>query len=162
VTAPSGRRGVSLVEAVVVLFIGVVLLFSLWPAATGLLRQQRRLSAEELSIESFPFLYERLGADFSRASGLRVEPEIESASFRLTLLPGEPDVPEVRWEFAHAAARREVGGEKPSARSWTLDGSLSLRRNELSHGRCVLAYERPGETPELLAFRPGRVGGGGP
>jgi type II secretory pathway pseudopilin PulG len=155
-------RGVSLVESIVVLMIGVVLLFSLWPVATGVLRQQGRLSARELSIESFPFLYERLAADFSRASGVLVEPEIESPSFRLILLPGEPDAPEVRWEFAHAVVARRVGGEEPSARIWTLEGAFSLRRDDLMFGRCVLAYERPGESTELLAFRPGRGGGVGP
>lgn len=161
-TPASRVRGVSLVESVVVLMIGVVLLFSLWPVATGLLRQQGRLSAKELSVESFPFLYEHLAADFSRAAGVLVEPEIESPSFRLILLPGEPDGPEVRWQFAHSLVRRLVAGDEPSARSWTLDGTLSLRRDDFLYGRCVLAYERPGEAPELLAFRPGRGGGMGP
>jgi len=161
-TAAARARGVSLVETMVVLMIGVVLLFSLWPVATGLLRQQGRLSARELSVESFPFLYERLAADFSRASGVLVEPEIESPSFRLILVPGDPDDPEVRWEFAHSLVARRVGGEAASSRSWTLDGNLSLRRDDLLYGRCVLAYERSGETTELLAFRAGRPGGTSP
>lgn len=161
-TNVSRARGVSLVESVVVLMIGVVLLFSLWPVATGLLRQQRRLSAEELSVESFPFLYEHLAADFSLSAGVLVEPEIESPSFRLILVPGEPDGAEVRWEFAHSLVRRRVSGERASARSWALDGTLFLRRDDLLYGRCVLSLERPGEAPELLAFRPGRGGGATP
>jgi type II secretory pathway pseudopilin PulG len=161
-TKASFRRGVSLVESVVVMMIGIVLLFSLWPVATGLLRQQRRLSAEELSVESFPFLYEHLAADFSHAAGVLVEPEIESPSFRLILLPGEPDGAEVRWEFAHSLVRRRMGGEEPSSRRWMLDGTLSLRRDDLSYGRFVLSFERPGEASELLAFRPGRGGGAAP
>jgi len=158
-TGSSRERGVSLVESVVVLMIGIVLLFSLWPVATGLLRQQRKLSAEALSVESFPFLYERLAADFTRASAVAVEPEIESPSFRLILFPGAPDAPAVRWDFQHESVRRTAETEPPSARSWQLDGTFGLRRDDLVHGRCVLSFARDGDAPELLAFRPGRTGG---
>ena len=47
-------RGVSLVESIVVLMIGVVLLFSLWPVATGLLpgRREMQIYAAALSKET--------------------------------------------------------------------------------------------------------------
>jgi len=154
------RRGFTLLETMVVLMIGVVVTLSLWPLALDLLRRQQRLSARVLTVRTFTFLYERLGADFSRASSLAIEPVIPSAAFRVTLAPREPETPEVVWDVGlRTAVRTERrtgsdGSVRETSRDWSLDGSLSLRRDELLFGRCVLVWEPDGGPAEVLAFVP--------
>ena len=154
------RRGFTLVETVVVLMIGVVVTLSLWPLALDLLRRQQRLSAGALTARTFAFLDERLEADFGRAASFGVEPEIPGPSFRLVLRPREAGEPEVLWDVAPRTARRTErrtgsdGNVRERARSWSLDGSLALRRDELPLGRCVLVWEPDGGPPEVLAFVP--------
>jgi len=154
------RRGFTLLETMVVLMIGVVVTLSLWPLALDLLRRQQRLSARVLTVRSFALLYERLGADFARASSLGVEPVIPSAAFRLTLEPREPEEPEVVWDVGPRTAIRTErrtgsdGNVRENARGWSLDGSLSLRRDELLLGRCVLVWEPDGGPAEVFAFVP--------
>ena len=152
------RRGFTLLETTVVLMIGVVVTLSLWPLALDLLRRQQRLSARVLTVRTFALLHERLGADFARASSFGVEPVIPSASFRLTLLPREPGGPEVVWDVGlRTAVRTERrtgsdGNAGETARRWGLDGSLSLRRDELPSGRCVVVWEPDDGPTELFAF----------
>jgi prepilin-type N-terminal cleavage/methylation domain-containing protein len=154
------RRGFTLLETMVVLMIGVVVTLSLWPLALDLLRRQQRLSARVLTVRTFALLHQRLGADFARASSFGVEPAIPSAAFRLTLAPREPDMPEVVWEVGlRTAVRTELrtasdGRVRETSRGWSLDGSLSLRRDELVLGRCVLVWEPDGGPAEFLAFVP--------
>ncbi|HEX7527464.1 MAG TPA: hypothetical protein VF425_00020, partial [Thermoanaerobaculia bacterium] len=87
-------------EVSVVLFIGVVLLFSLLPVSTGLLRQQAGLDAKRLSVEMFPLLFERLSADFARASSVALSPSFAAPAFRLELTPLREEDPEVSWTVA--------------------------------------------------------------
>ncbi len=154
------RRGFTLLETTVVLLIGLVVTLSLWPLALDLLRRQQRLSASVLTVRTFALLHERLGADFARASSFGVEPVIPSASFRLTLAPREPDGPEVTWDVGLRTAERierrtgSDGEGRETSRRWSLDGSLSLRRDDLLFGRCVLVWEPDDGPAELLAFVP--------
>ena len=154
------RRGFTLLETTVVLMIGLVVTLALWPLALDLLRRQQRLSARVLTVRTFALLHERLGADFARASSFGVEPAIPSAAFRLTLAPRETDEPEVVWDVglrtAFRSARRtgSDGNVQENVRGWSLDGSLSLRRDELFHGRCVLVWEPDAGPTEFLAFVP--------
>jgi type II secretory pathway pseudopilin PulG len=154
------RGGFSLVETMVVLVIGVMVLLALWPVALDLLRRQERLTANALTVRTFALLDERLEADFGRAASFGVEPAIPSPSFRLTLYPREADAPEVVWDVAFRTARRtergtEAGGSaRERVRSWTLDGTLALRRDELLLGRCVLLWEPDVGPAEQLAFVP--------
>jgi hypothetical protein len=158
----SARRGLSLLETVVVLFIGIVLLFSLLPAAIGLLRQQKALTASTLSIETFPLLWERLGRDFSEAAGARVDPAFESPVFRVVLSPIEHGEPGVTWEFRRQTIIRTLvradaeGRETRNERTWAIEGHFSLLRDEIAFGRWVLRYEPPSGEEEILAFLVGR------
>ena len=174
----TARRGVSLIETVVVLFIGVVLLFSLLPTSIELLRQQKALNASVLSLETFPLLWERLGRDFSEAAGAMVDPPVESPEFLIFLTPLKPGNPAVTREFRYEKAARttvradeqgretivrtavrtdEEGRETRSERTWTIEGRFSLMREALVSGRWVFRYERPpkGEE-EILGFALGR------
>jgi prepilin-type N-terminal cleavage/methylation domain-containing protein len=154
------RRGFSLIETTVVLLIGVVVTLSLWPLALDLLRRQQRLSAGTLTVKTFALLHDRLAADFARAASFGIEPLIESPSFRVTLSPREPGDPEVIWDVAHHGARRTErrtardGSVHETFRTWGLAGRLSLRREELPFGRCVLLWEPDAGPAELLAFVP--------
>lgn len=154
------RRGFTLLETMVVLMIGVIVSLSLWPLALDLLRRQQGLTARVLNVRTFALLHERLGADFARASSVGVEPAVPSALFRLTLLPGEPESPEVVWDVGHRTAVRTerrigAGGTvRKTSRVWQLDGSLSLRSDERPFGRCLLAWHPDGGPAELLAFVP--------
>ncbi|MGE5345913.1 MAG: type II secretion system protein J [Acidithiobacillales bacterium] len=154
------RSGFTLVETMVVLMIGVVVTLSLWPLALDLLRRQQRLTARALTVQTFALLDERLEADFDAAASFVVEPPLPSPAFRLRLLPREAAVPEVVWDVAFRTARRTErttgsGGKvRETARSWALDGTLGIRRDELLLGRCVLVWEPDGGPAELLAFVP--------
>ena len=154
------RRGFSLIETTVVLLIGVVVTLSLWPLALDLLRRQQRLTANSLTVKTFALLHDRLAADFARAASWGFEPPLETPSFRLTLAPREPGAPEVIWDVAHRRARRierrtaPDGTLRETARTWGLDGRLSLTRPELLFGRCVLLWEPDAGPAELLAFMP--------
>ncbi|HQR66200.1 MAG TPA: type II secretion system protein [Thermoanaerobaculia bacterium] len=154
------RRGFTLLETTVVLMIGVIVSLSLWPLALELLRRQQGLTARVLTVRTFALLHERLGADFAGASSVGVEPLLPGSSFRLTLFPREPDGPEVVWNLGRRTAVRTErrtgsgGAVRGSAREWQLDGSLSLRRDELLFGRCVIAWEPDVGPAELLAFVP--------
>jgi hypothetical protein len=154
-------RGFSLAELCVVVLIGVVLLFSLLPVSLGLLRQQAGLDAKRLSVEMFPLLWERLSADFARASAVAVSPPFPSPAFRLELLPVREEDPEVSW-FLHGSkvertsTRTKPGGEVVSATStWTLPGAFSLDPGELANGRLLLRWNEGKET-ELIALACGR------
>ena len=156
-------RGFSLVEITVVLFIGVVLLFSLLPVTTGLLRQQAGLDAKRLSVEMFPLLYERLSGDFARASSVLLSPPFPAPAFRLDLAPLREEDPEVSWtvkpgEVTRTNVWRKKDGEIVSATStWALQGSISLDADELSNGRILLRWEDgSGSAPELLPLFRGR------
>ncbi len=155
-------RGLTLFETVVVLFIGIVLLFSLLPAAIGLLRQQQGLTASTLSVETFPLLWERLGRDFSQAAGASLEPPFTSPVFRVVLAPLRSDAPGVTWDFRRETIVRTLvradseGRETRKEHSWTIDGRFSLLRDELLYGRWVLRYEPHRGEEEIFAFVPGR------
>ncbi len=154
------RNGFTLVETMVVLMIGVVVILSLWPLALDLLRRQQRLTAGALTARTFALLDERLEADFGGAASFDVEPAIPSPSFRLTLRPREAGAPEVVWDVAFRTARRTErrtesdGGVDDRTRGWSLDGTLTLRRDELLLGRCVLVWTPDDGPAELLAFVP--------
>lgn len=154
------RRGFTLLETMVVLMIGVIVSLSLWPLALDLLRRQQGLTARALTVRTFALLHERLGADFARASSVGVEPAVPSALFRLTLLPGEPQGPEVVWDVGHRTAvrtERRIGSGgtvRKTSRAWQLDGNLSFRRDERLFGRCILVWNPDGGPAELLAFVP--------
>ncbi|HSB62773.1 MAG TPA: hypothetical protein VLJ18_01350 [Thermoanaerobaculia bacterium] len=153
--------GFSLVELCVVLFIGVVLLLSLLPVSLGLLRQQAGLDAKRLSVEMFPLLWERLSADFARASVAAVSPPFPSAAFRLDLVPLREEDPEVSWavhgsKVERTSTRKKPDGEVVSATStWTLAGTFSLDPGELANGRLLLHWSEGSKT-ELIALACGR------
>ena len=155
------RRGFSLVELSVVLLIGVVVMFSLLPLTTGLLRQQAGLDAKRLGVEMFPLLFERLSGDFARASTIALSPPFPSAAFRLELTPLRVEDPEVSWTVAvgvvsRTNTRKKPDGEVVSATStWTLSGSLSLDADELANGRLLLRWD-DGSGAELLPLVCGR------
>jgi len=155
------RRGFSLVEISVVLLIGVVVLFSLLPISTGLLRQQAGLDAKRLSVEMFPLLWERLSGDFARASSVVLSPPFAAPAFRLDLMPVREEDPEVSWTVSRSVVsrtnvRKKPGGEVVSATStWTLSGTLSLDADELANGRLMLRWEE-GSATELLPLVSGR------
>jgi prepilin-type N-terminal cleavage/methylation domain-containing protein len=155
------RRGFSLVEISVVLFIGVVLLFSLLPLTAGLLRQQAGLDAKRLSVEMFPLLFERLSGDFSRASAVALSPPFAARAFRLDLTPFREADPEVSWTVAAGVVsrtnvRKKPDGEVVSATStWTLSGTLALDADELENGRLLLLWD-DGSGVELLPLLCGR------
>jgi prepilin-type N-terminal cleavage/methylation domain-containing protein len=155
------RKGFSLVEVSVVLFIGVVLLFSLLPVSTGLLRQQAGLDAKRLSVEMFPLLFERLSADFARASSVALSPPFAAPAFRLELTPLREEDPEVSWTVAMGVVsrtnvRKKHDGEVVSATStWTLSGTLSLEADELANGRLLLRWA-DGSGAEFLPLVCGR------
>ncbi len=154
------RRGFTLVETMVVLMIGVVVILSLFPLALDLFRRQQRLAAKALTVRTIALLDERLEADFDAAASFAVEPPLPGPAFRLRLLPREAGAPEVVWDLAFRTARRterrtDPGGKVgETSRSWSLDGTLTLRRDELLLGRCVLVWEPDGGPAELLAFVP--------
>ena len=153
--------GFSLVELSVVLLIGVVVLFSLLPLSTGLLRQQAGLDAKRLSVEMFPLLFERLSGDFARASSVALSPPFAARAFRLDLKPLREEDPEVSWTVASGVVsrtnvRKKPDGEIVSATStWTLSGTLSLDADELTNGRLLLRWE-DGSGAELLPLLCGR------
>ncbi len=153
--------GFSLVELCVVLFIGVVLLFSLLPVSLGLLRQQAGLDARRLSVEMFPLLWERLSADFARASAAVVSPPFPSPAFRLDLVPLRGEDPRISWavhgsKVERTSTREKAEGETVSATSaWTLPGTLSLDPDELANGRLLLRWSE-GKKTELIALACGR------
>ena len=154
-------RGFSLAELCVVVLIGVVLLFSLLPVSLGLLRQQAGLDAKRLSVEMFPLLWERLSADFARASAVAVSPPFPSSAFRLELVPLRGEDPEVSWamrgsKVERTSTRKKPDGEVVSATStWTLPGTFSLDPGELANGRLLLRWNQGKET-ELIALACGR------
>ena len=153
--------GFSLAELCVVVLIGVVLLFSLLPVSLGLLRQQAGLDAKRLSVEMFPLLWERLCADFARASAVFVSPPFPAPAFRLDLVPLREEDPQVSWaahggKVERTSTRRRPDGEVVSATStWTLPGALSLDAQELANGRLLLRWSEGKET-ELIALACGR------
>ena len=155
------RRGFSLAELSVVLLIGVVVMFSLLPITTGLLRQQAGLDAKRLSVEMFPLLWERLSGDFARASSVALSPPFAAPAFRLDLMPLREEDPEVSWTVAFGAVsrtnvRKKPDGEVVSATStWTLSGTLSLDADELENGRLQLIWN-DGSGAELLPLLCGR------
>lgn len=155
------RRGFSLAEMCVVVLIGVVLLFSLLPVSLGLLRQQAGLDARRLSVEMFPLLWERLSADFARASAAAVSPPFASPAFRLDLVPLREEDPEVSWllhgsKVERTSTRRRPDGEVVSATStWTVPGTFSLDPLELANGRLLLRWNE-GDRTELIALACGR------
>ena len=155
------RRGFSLVELSVVLLIGVVLLFSLLPLTTGLLRQQAGLDAKRLSVEMFPLLFERLSGDFAHASSVSLSPPFASPAFRLDLTPLREEDPEVSWTVAAGAVsrtnvrRKPDGGAVSATSAWTVSGTLSLDADELANGRLLLRWN-DGSGPELLPLLCGR------
>jgi hypothetical protein len=154
-------RGFSLAELCVVVFIGVVLLFSLLPVSLGLLRQQAALDSKRLSVEMFPLLWERLSADFAYASAVAVSPLFPSPAFRLELVPLREEDPEVSWamhgsKVERTSTRKKPDGEVVSASStWTLPGTFSLDPDELANGRLLLRWNEGKET-ELIALACGR------
>jgi hypothetical protein len=158
----SARRGVSLVETVVVLFLGVVLLLSLLPIAIGLLRQESALKASTLNVETFPLLWERLGRDFSEAGGATVSPPFVSPLFRIVLSPPHPGAPEVTWDFRNETIVRTLvstddqGRETRNARAWTIEGRFRLLYDELAFERWVLRYSPPRGEEEIFAYFAGR------
>jgi hypothetical protein len=153
--------GFSLAELCVVVLIGVVLLFSLLPVSLGLLRQQAGLDARRLSVEMFPVLWERLSADFARASAVAVSPPFPSPAFRLELVPLREEDPEVTWamhgsKVERTSTRKRPDGEAVSAIStWTLPGTFSLDPDELANGRLLLRWNE-GKATELIALACGR------
>ncbi len=155
------RRGFSLVEASVVLLIGVVLLFALLPVSTSLLRQQAGLTARSLGVETWPLLLERLAADAGRSAGGLVSPPFPAAAFRLELPPERPEDPDVTWSFGAGEASRTTerakeGGEVVRATTtWTLPGTLSLDADELEQGRLLLVWD-DGSGPERVSLVCGR------
>ena len=155
------RRGFSLAELSVVLLIGVVVMFSLLPITTGLLRQQAGLDAKRLSVEMFPLLWERLSGDFARASSVALSPPFAAPAFRLDLTPLRGEDPEVSWTVVRGVVsrtnvRKKPGGEIVSATStWTLPGTLSLDADELANGRLLLIWN-DGSGAELLPLLCGR------
>ncbi len=159
--ARGSSPGFSLAELCVVVLIGVVLLFSLLPVSLGLLRQQAGLDAKRLSVEMFPVLWERLSADFARASAAAVSPPFPSSAFRLELVPLREEDPEVSWGMhgstvERTSRRKKPDGEAVSATStWTLPGTLSLDPGELGNGRILLRWNEGKET-ELIALACGR------
>jgi prepilin-type N-terminal cleavage/methylation domain-containing protein len=154
-------RGFSLVELAVVLLVVVVLLFSLLPLSTGLLRQQAGLDARRLSVEMFPLLFERLSDDFARASSVSLSPPFAAPSFRLDLTPLREEDPGVSWTVAlgvvsRTNVRKKPGGEVVTATStWALSGTLSLDADELAAGRLQLRWN-DGSGAELLPLVCGR------
>ena len=139
----------------------MVLLFSLLPVSLGLLRQQAGLDAKRLSVEMFPLLWERLSADFARASAAAVSPPFPSAAFRLDLVPLREEDPEVSWgvhgsKVERTSTRKKPDGEVVSATStWTLPGTFSLDPAELANGRLLLQWSE-GDRTELIALACGR------
>ena len=155
------RRGFSLVEMCVVVLVGVVLLFSLLPVTTGLLRQQAGLSAKSLGIDAWPLLVERMSGDAGRSAGALVSPPFPSPAFRLHLPPARDEDPDVIWTFAPGTAERRVAWTKPdgsrgeTSLAWDLPGSVSLDPGELENGRLLLAFD-DGTGRELFALSCGR------
>ncbi len=155
------RRGFSLVEASVVLLIGVVLLFALLPVATSLLRQQAGLTARSLGVETFPLLFERLSGDAGRSSGGYVSPPFPSGAFRLHLPPDRSEDPDVTWTFGGGEASRttertkEDGEIVRATTTWELPGALALDADELLEGRLLLVWD-DGSGPERVALACGR------
>jgi prepilin-type N-terminal cleavage/methylation domain-containing protein len=155
------RRGFSLAELSVVLLIGVVVMFSLLPVTTGLLRQQAGLDAKHLSVEMFPLLFERLSGDFARASSVALSPPFAAPAFRLELTPLREEDPVVSWTVAlgvvsRTNTRRNPDGEVVRATStWKLAGTLSLDADELANGRLMLRWD-DGSGAELLPLVCGR------
>ena len=160
-TARRRPGGFSLAEITVVLFIGVVVMFSLLPVTAGLLRQQAGLDAKRLSAEMFPVLFERLTGDFARASSVSLSPPFASPAFRLQLAPLREEDPEVVWAVAGSVVSRTSvrktpdGGSVSATSTWTLSGTLSLDAAELENGRLLLAWN-DGSGPELLPLFCGR------
>ena len=154
--------GVSLVEMCVVLLIGVVLLFSLLPVSTGLLRQQAGLTARSLGVEAWPLLADRLSGDAARASGALVSPPFPSAAFRLHFPKEHDEDADVTWTFGAGTAERTIertkedGTRVTATTTWDLPGALVLDADELENGRLLLAFD-DGSGPDLLALSCGRA-----
>lgn len=156
------KRGVSLIEMVVVIFIGVVIILSLLPVAIGLIRQQRALSAPMLEVESFPLIWERMRVDFAAASSASVEQPAPNV-FLIVLSPQKRRDPEIVWQFQGSRAARQAewtdedGQVTTNTRRWTLPGPIDLDREQSTSARTVLRWTPPKGAEEFLAFQAGRA-----
>lgn len=161
-------RGLTLVEMLVVMAIGVVVMLVLLPITIGLLREGKGLSAEVLSSDDLPPLHERLAQDLLAAAGAGVFPYPIDGSpvVTLTLTPPLPEDPIVVYEFSPTLVRRVVSSPDPKApvparpQSWSVPGLISVMESELAGGRFGLLYRPARGDAEILLFAlPGTLPG---
>jgi hypothetical protein len=165
---PGRTRGLSLVEMLVVMAIGMTVMLVLLPITIGLLREGQALSTEILTSEALPHLHERLAQDLLAAGGAGIIPFPFDGSpvVRLTLTPPLPADPIVIYDFEPTLIRRTVQSPDPKIppparpQSWRVPGSVSVPQDELVAGRFGLLYRPAGGEAELLVFAlPGTLPG---
>ncbi|MEO6325899.1 MAG: prepilin-type N-terminal cleavage/methylation domain-containing protein [Thermoanaerobaculia bacterium] len=166
---PSRRaRGVSLVEMLVVMAIGMTVILVLLPITLGLLREGKNLSGEALTSETLPHLHERLAQDLLAAGGAVVLPYPldGSPTAQLTLTPPRIEDPTVVYDFSPALIRRSVRAADPDAppparpQTWSIPGSLTVLEDELVQGRLGLRFQPARGPAEILVFAlPGTLPG---
>ena len=165
---PGRTRGLSLVEMLVVMAIGVTVMLVLLPITIGLMREGKGLSTEILTSESLPHLHERLAQDLLAASGAGILPfPIDtSALVQMTLTPPLPEDPIVIYDFEPTLIRRIVQSRDPKAppparpQSWRVPGHVTVLPDELVAGRFGLLYSPiRGEAEILLFALPGTLPG---
>ena len=163
----SRSRGLTLVELLVVMAIGVIVMLVLIPITIGLLREGKELGTEAVTTDALPPLHERLAQDLLAARGADVQPfPILGSSVVLTLTPPLPDDPIVIYDFEPTLIRRTVRSPDPKAppparpQSWSVPGSVTVLQDELVSGRLGLLYRPLKGDAEILVFAlPGTLPG---
>lgn len=162
------RRGLSLIEALVVLMIGVIVLLAAFPIAVDLMREGKGLSAELLTGETLPHLHERLSQDLLAAASASLgRPEGKpDGTFQMVLTPPAEVDPLVIYDLATTEVVRTVksrvpGDTTPSGtRKWQVPGRLDLLPEELLLGRLGFVFKPEKGEDEILVFAlPGTVPG---
>lgn len=151
------RRGLSLLEVVVVLAIVITVLAVALPIAVALLREQKGLAAEILRGDTLPLLHARLDRDLGAARGFTVLPSTgDDPGLDLSLAPRKAENPTVVWTLSGTSlSRREVpadGSAGPPPHTWQVEGAFSLSPEELLGGRLGFLWIPLSGPAELLVF----------
>jgi hypothetical protein len=139
------RRGISLLEVVVVLAITVTALLTALPILVSLLREQKGLTAEILRGDTLPLLHGRLDNDLANSRSLDIAWDQENKTTSLVLAPRDETAYTLLWTFSGTSLeRKEVppdGSKGPPPHTWTVAGALVLLPQELVGGRLGLLWQ---------------------
>lgn len=153
-------RGLSLLEAVVVLAIVITVLATSLPILLALLREQKGLAGEILRGESFPLVHGRLDRDLGAAKALTVAVQDEPPAVILSLTPRLEGAATVVWRLGAELSRQLVpadGSTPGDPRVWKIEGSLAFLPTELSGGRIGFLWSPLGGQQEIVVFETPRA-----